>query len=75
MENEINRYFLQQLPTVTYQKYQMKYTVPLIIFAWQHYGKDWKRGKALIMAANHFTQAGIMGEAEIFLVPKNLNNL
>ncbi len=68
LNNSVNL-FLRTSNLGNYRTITLLESMPLILFAWQHYGTDYKAAAKQIIALNHFSQAGVMAAQQEILIP------
>ncbi|MCH9844125.1 MAG: hypothetical protein K0U39_01315 [Alphaproteobacteria bacterium] len=68
LNNSVNL-FLRTSNLGDYRTITLLESIPLILFAWQHYGTNYKAAAQQITALNNFSQAGVMVAQQELLIP------
>ena len=68
LTNQVNL-FLRTSNLGDYRTITPPESIPLILFAWQHYGTEYRTAAAQIIALNQFRQAGVLVAQQQFLIP------
>ncbi len=68
LTNQVNL-FLHTSNLGDYRTITPPESIPLILFAWQHYGDNYRPAAAQITALNQFRQAGVLVAQQQFLIP------